>query len=60
MTRQEIKKKVYDSYPVTEKERSCWQEKQRRDSLRQILKNRLEQEAATGLQQPTHTKAEAL
>ena len=37
----EIMRAVYEAYPKIEKERTCWQEKQRRDALREILKQRL-------------------
>lgn len=36
-----IMQEVYRVYPKTKKEQTCWQEKQRRDELRKILKNRL-------------------
>lgn len=44
MTWREINKEVYRVYPVTDRERSCAREKQRRDALREILRNRLEHE----------------
>lgn len=41
MTWPEAKKLIYDRYPVTEKEMTCWQEKQRRNELREAYKKRL-------------------
>ena len=41
MTWNEAKKLIYERYPVTEKERTCWQEKQRRNELREQYKKRL-------------------
>jgi hypothetical protein len=40
-----ITKRVYERYPKTEKERTCWQERQRLTKLRQQYKVRLESEA---------------
>lgn len=37
----EINKRVYDSYPKTKKEFSCWQEKLRLTELREALRQRL-------------------
>lgn len=44
MTQREVRKEIKRVYPVTEMEKECWQEKQRRDELRKILKKRLEDE----------------
>ena len=37
----EIMRAVYEAYPKIEKERTCWQEKMRREELRRLLKERL-------------------
>lgn len=37
----EINKKVYEKYPKCEKERTCWQERQRLQALRQTYRVRL-------------------
>ena len=37
----EINKRVYEKYPKTKKEFSCWQEKQRLTELREVLRQRL-------------------
>lgn len=39
-----IQQMVMDKYPITENEKNCLQEKQRRNNLRNIYKQRLEQE----------------
>jgi tRNA(Ile)-lysidine synthase TilS/MesJ len=39
----EIENKVYDKYPVTDKERNCRQEREKRNWLRHRLTNWLEQ-----------------
>lgn len=41
MTWKELNKLVYDKYPISEKEKTCWQEKQRRNALREAYKKRL-------------------
>lgn len=40
----EINKKVFERYPKTEKERTCNYEKNRRNELRKIYRQRLESE----------------
>ena len=40
-----IHKKVYERYPKTAKEFSCWQEKLRLQNLREQYRKRLESEA---------------
>ena len=40
----EISKRVYERYPKTEKEFSCWQEKLRIQNLRELYKVRLKSE----------------
>lgn len=37
----EINKQVYEKYPKTEKEKTCWQERQRLHQLREQYKRRL-------------------
>lgn len=37
----EIHEAVMEKYPITDEEKKCWQEKQRRDQMREIYKNRL-------------------
>lgn len=44
LDKKEIERLVYERYPKTEKEFCCWQERMRLNGLRQILRNRLEQE----------------
>ncbi len=41
----EIMRAVYEAYPKIEKERTCYQEKMRREALRELLKQRLIDEA---------------
>lgn len=45
MTKAEINKKVFERYPKTDKELSCWQERMRLTALREALRKRLEEEA---------------
>lgn len=42
----EIEKKVFEIYPVTEKERNCRVEKSKRDWLREKMKKELYEQAA--------------
>ncbi len=46
MDKIEINKKVFEKYPKTLKELSCWQERQRRTALREEYKKRLISENA--------------
>ena len=41
MKSEEIKKRIYDRYPVTEKEKTCAMEKRKRKYLRAIMKNQM-------------------
>lgn len=41
MTKQELNAKVFEMYPKTEKERTCWQERQRLQALRDNYRKRL-------------------
>jgi len=41
MEKIELNRLVFDKYPKTEKERTCWQEKQRLTALREQYKRRL-------------------
>ena len=41
----EIMRAVYEAYPKTEREKTCRQEKERREALRELLKQRLIEEA---------------
>lgn len=41
----EIKKRVYEKYPKSKDEFSCWQEKQRLTELREAYRKRLYDEA---------------
>jgi hypothetical protein len=40
----DIVRLVYEKYPKTEKEKCCWQEKQRLSELREKYRRRLESE----------------
>ena len=44
MTKAEINKMIYERYPKTEKELTCWQERIRLNGLREILRKRIEEE----------------
>lgn len=41
----EIEKRIYKTYPVTKDEKTCAQEKRRRDELRDLLRKRLYDES---------------
>ena len=41
MTWKELNAKALERYPITEKEKSCWQERQRRNELREAYKKRM-------------------
>jgi hypothetical protein len=41
MDYKELNRLAYERYPINEKERTCWQEKQRRNELREAYKKRL-------------------
>ncbi len=45
MTKAEINKAVFDKYPKTQKERTCWQEQMRLTALREQYRRRLEKQA---------------
>lgn len=47
MTWKELNKLAYERYPVTEKEKTCWQEKQRRNELREAYKKRMSDQKRT-------------
>lgn len=47
---QEINKKVYEKYPKTKKEFSCWQEKMRLTALREEYRRRLISEYESKIQ----------
>ncbi len=47
MTEEQIEAKVRAMYPKTEKERTCRQEKQRREALRDFYREKLRAEAYT-------------
>ena len=44
MTAKEIKAKVYERYPITEKEKCCWSEQIKRNGLREAYRLRIEKE----------------
>lgn len=39
----EMRKKIYEAYPITEKEKKCAMEKRKRDYQRQLYRKRLMQ-----------------
>ena len=43
----EVEKKVFEKYPKTEKEKSCWQEKMRLERLRDLYRKRIYDEERT-------------
>lgn len=47
MTWKELNKLAYERYPITEKERTCWQERQRRNELREAYKKRMSDQKGT-------------
>lgn len=47
MTWKELNAKALERYPVTEKERTCWQERQRRNELREAYKKRMSDQKGT-------------
>lgn len=44
MTKAEINNRVFEKYPKTEKEFTCWQERLRLTNLREAYKKRIEEE----------------
>lgn len=44
MTKAEINRIIYERYPKTEKELTCWQERLRLTNLREQLRLRIEEE----------------
>lgn len=47
MTWKDLNKLALERYPVTEKERTCWQERQRRNELREAYKKRMSDQKGT-------------
>jgi len=50
----EIEKKVFDKYPITDKEKNCRVEKTKRDWLREQYKNELNEQKANSKQEYNH------
>jgi hypothetical protein len=47
MTWKELNKLALERYPITEKEKTCWQESQRRNELREAYKKRMSDQKGT-------------
>lgn len=47
MTWKELNKLALERYPIIEKEKTCWQERQRRNELREAYKKRMSDQKGT-------------